>query len=91
MEGADILIYLGDGRFHLESAMIANPNLKAYRYDPYSKVFSREYYAYDLMTQNRGKEIARASVDDSWAGVLVYCLKEETHNQKVMGSNPGAR
>ncbi len=26
--GADILIYLGDGRFHLESAMIANPNLK---------------------------------------------------------------
>lgn len=27
----DALIYLGDGRFHLESAMIANPELKAYR------------------------------------------------------------
>lgn len=26
----DYLIYLGDGRFHLESAMIANPKLKTY-------------------------------------------------------------
>lgn len=24
--------YLGDGRFHLESVMIANPNVPAYRY-----------------------------------------------------------
>ena len=37
---SDCLIYLGDGRFHLESAMIANPDLQAYRYDPYSKVVS---------------------------------------------------
>ena len=28
---ADIVIYLGDGRFHLESIMIANENLKAYK------------------------------------------------------------
>lgn len=27
----DILIYLGDGRFHLEAAMISNPQLKAFR------------------------------------------------------------
>ena len=26
------MVYLGDGRFHLESAMIANPKLRAYRY-----------------------------------------------------------
>lgn len=25
--------YLGDGRFHLESIMIANPEIPAYRYD----------------------------------------------------------
>ena len=25
------IVYLGDGRFHLESAMIANPHLNAYR------------------------------------------------------------
>jgi 2-(3-amino-3-carboxypropyl)histidine synthase len=28
---SDILLYLGDGRFHLESAMIANPKLRAFR------------------------------------------------------------
>ena len=29
----DVMVYLGDGRFHLESAMIANPKLRAYRYE----------------------------------------------------------
>jgi len=36
--------YLGDGRFHLESIMIANPDIPAFRYDPYSKKFTRERY-----------------------------------------------
>jgi len=34
----DLVIYVGDGRFHLEAIMIANPSLPYYRYDPYSKV-----------------------------------------------------
>ncbi|KAI7046986.1 Diphthamide biosynthesis protein, partial [Hortaea werneckii] len=33
----DCILYLGDGRFHLESAMIHNPSIPAYRYDPYSR------------------------------------------------------
>ncbi len=28
---ADLIIYLGDGRFHLESVMIANETIKAYK------------------------------------------------------------
>lgn len=40
----DALVYVGDGRFHLESAMIQNPNLPAYRYDPYSRKFTHETY-----------------------------------------------
>ncbi|CAG8806439.1 36956_t:CDS:2, partial [Racocetra persica] len=40
----DALIYLGDGRFHLESIMIANPDVPSFRYDPYSKKFTRERY-----------------------------------------------
>jgi len=36
----DAVVYLADGRFHLESIMISNPHLKAYQYNPYSKVFS---------------------------------------------------
>ena len=31
MKDSHNLVYLGDGRFHLESAMIANPHLNAYR------------------------------------------------------------
>eukprot|EP00960_Hanusia_phi_P051305 760716-Hanusia_phi.AAC.1 len=34
-EEVDALIYVGDGRFHLEAMMIANPSLPAFRYDPY--------------------------------------------------------
>ena len=32
MTGSENLVYLGDGRFHLESAMIANPSINAYRW-----------------------------------------------------------
>ena len=31
MKDSHNLVYLGDGRFHLESAMIANPHLNSYR------------------------------------------------------------
>ncbi|KAJ3117084.1 Diphthamide biosynthesis protein 1 [Phlyctochytrium bullatum] len=55
-----ILIYLGDGRFHLESVMIANPLLKAYRYDPYSKDFTIEHYDHKLMRTLRRKDIDAA-------------------------------
>lgn len=34
---ADAVVYLGDGRFHLEAAMIANPRLEAYRWRYYRK------------------------------------------------------
>lgn len=56
-----ILIYLGDGRFHLESAMIANPSLSAYKYDPYEKKFTEEHYDHLEMRKNRKNAIDRAS------------------------------
>lgn len=31
-DDVEAVIYVGDGRFHLEAIMIANPNIKAYRY-----------------------------------------------------------
>jgi len=67
---SDCIIYLGDGRFHLESAMIANPSLAAYRYDPYSKVFSQEYYDHDLMKKNRSSAIAAAKTAAKWGIIL---------------------
>lgn len=52
-----VLIYLGDGRFHLEAAMISNPDLEAYKYDPYEKKFTSEYYDHIGMRKNRKQAI----------------------------------
>jgi len=41
---ADALVFVADGRFHLEAAMIHNPTVQAYRYDPYPKVLTKEGY-----------------------------------------------
>ena len=53
--------YLADGRFHLESIMISNPSVPAFKYDPYSKIFSREYYDHETMIGVRQAMIERAS------------------------------
>jgi len=54
------LLYLGDGRFHLEAAMIANPHLEAYKYDPYDKKFTQEFYDHKAMRENRKTAIDKA-------------------------------
>lgn len=54
------LIYLGDGRFHLEAAMIANPTLEAFKYDPYEKKFTEEQYDHLEMRKNRKQAIDQA-------------------------------
>ncbi|KAH9030146.1 diphthamide synthesis protein [Lactarius pseudohatsudake] len=62
----DALIYLGDGRFHLEAIMIANPSVPAFRYDPYSKMLTRERYDHQEMRATRGNAVttARKSIDE---------------------------
>ncbi|XP_065836247.1 2-(3-amino-3-carboxypropyl)histidine synthase subunit 1-like [Oscarella lobularis] len=57
----EILVYLGDGRFHLESIMISNPDCAAYKYDPYAKSLTREYYDIETMRANRQAAIRMAS------------------------------
>lgn len=56
----DAVIYVGDGRFHLESVMIANPRIIAFRYDPYTKKFVRELYDHAEMRQMRGEAVREA-------------------------------
>lgn len=74
---SECLIYLGDRRFHLESAMIANPNLLAYRYDPYSKVFSEEFYDHETMKANRKAAIETAQKSEKWESYLVLWANKE--------------
>ncbi|GAA5986697.1 hypothetical protein JCM5350_001456 [Sporobolomyces pararoseus] len=59
-EDVDALLYVGDGRFHLESIMIANPQIPAFRYDPYTKRLTRELYDHEEMRKMRGKAVEQA-------------------------------
>ncbi|XP_061219413.1 2-(3-amino-3-carboxypropyl)histidine synthase subunit 1 [Neopsephotus bourkii] len=69
-QDTDAIVYLGDGRFHLESIMIANPGIPAYRYDPYSKVFSQEHYSHERMHRARQDAIRTAASARSWGLIL---------------------
>ncbi|EPS72161.1 hypothetical protein M569_02597 [Genlisea aurea] len=66
----DIIIFVSDGRFHLEAFMIANPGVKAFRYDPYLGKLFLEEYDYEGMKQDRRKAIERAMGAKSWGIVL---------------------
>ncbi|KAL2706986.1 2-(3-amino-3-carboxypropyl)histidine synthase subunit 1 [Kluyveromyces marxianus] len=59
-EQIDAMVYVGDGRFHLESAMIHNPEIPAYRYDPYSRKFTRERYDQKQLVEVRASAIDQA-------------------------------
>ena len=65
-----ILIFVADGRFHLEAAMIHNPQLAAYRYDPYGKVLTRERYAVGQMKTIRLAAINQAKEAPRWGIIL---------------------
>ncbi|XP_049659292.1 2-(3-amino-3-carboxypropyl)histidine synthase subunit 1 isoform X3 [Accipiter gentilis] len=69
-QDTDAIVYLGDGRFHLESIMIANPGIPAYRYDPYSKVFSQEHYGHERMHRARQDAIRTAAGARCWGLIL---------------------
>ena len=36
--GKDTVVFIADGRFHMEGAMISNPDMNFYKYNPYEKV-----------------------------------------------------
>ncbi|KAL8772487.1 MAG: hypothetical protein Q9209_002439 [Squamulea sp. 1 TL-2023] len=69
-DAADLILYLGDGRFHLESAMIHNPSLPAYRYDPYSRKLTRETYEHEDMHDLRRQAIQQAKKATRWGLIL---------------------
>ncbi|KAG9121514.1 Diphthamide biosynthesis protein 1 [Ceratobasidium sp. 392] len=76
----DALLYVGDGRFHLEAIMIANPAVPAFRYDPYSKKITRERYDHAEMRAVRARAVrsASATIDEEGArgtwGVILGTL-----------------
>ncbi|GFH07010.1 2-(3-amino-3-carboxypropyl)histidine synthase subunit 1, partial [Haematococcus lacustris] len=67
---ADAIVFVADGRFHLEAIMIANPALPAYRYDPYARQLTREHYDQAGMRAARRKAVERAGTARHWGLVL---------------------
>jgi 2-(3-amino-3-carboxypropyl)histidine synthase len=43
-EQKESVIFISDGRFHIESTMIKNPHLNFYQYNPYTKAMTEEVY-----------------------------------------------
>lgn len=78
----DAIIYLGDGRFHLESVMIANPKIQAYRYDPYSKEFTKEFYDHSLMNELRKKSVDISSEVKNF-GIIMGTLGRQGNSKVV--------
>lgn len=68
--GADAILYLGDGRFHLESMMIANPTIPAFAYDPYNKLMTVEKYEHEKMRGTRKEAITIASKAKVWGLIM---------------------
>ncbi|BCR88290.1 2-(3-amino-3-carboxypropyl)histidine synthase [Aspergillus chevalieri] len=83
----DLLLYLGDGRFHLESAMIHNPAIPAYRYDPYSRTLSRETYYHDEMHTLRRDAIGSAKSAKKWGIILGALGRQGNPNTMAMIEN----
>lgn len=69
-EQINAMIYIGDGRFHLESAMIHNPEIPAFRYDPYSRKFTREYYDQKQLLEVREDAVRIASKSEKIGLIL---------------------
>ncbi|GAB68555.1 diphthamide biosynthesis protein [Plasmodium cynomolgi strain B] len=55
------IVFIADGRFHLESLMIHNPDFSFYRYNPFNKVITTEKYNYTLFHEIRKNEIKKCT------------------------------
>jgi 2-(3-amino-3-carboxypropyl)histidine synthase len=92
IKNCDILIYLGDGRFHLESSMIMNPTLKAYKYDPYSKKLTEEKYDHTEMHSIR-QDAIHVARDSTTFGIILGTLGRQgstrilDHIEEIMQKN----
>lgn len=58
--GADVLVFVADGRFHVEAAMMANPELPTFRYDPFTNRFFNEFLSINELKRTRLIQMKKA-------------------------------
>ncbi|XP_066322910.1 uncharacterized protein [Miscanthus floridulus] len=69
-EEVGAVVFVADGRFHLEAFMIANPGVKAYRFDPFLGVLVLEEYDHVGMKQARKAAVLAARKANNWGVIL---------------------
>ncbi|GMR41189.1 hypothetical protein PMAYCL1PPCAC_11384, partial [Pristionchus mayeri] len=84
-EDTAAIIYLGDGRFHLESAMLHNPEIDAYQYDPYSRKLTREELDFEAVKRTRAEAIQKVREDRGTIGLIQGTLGRQG-NIKIVQS-----
>ena len=62
--------------------MIANPNVRAYRYDPYDQSFTKEGYDHEKMKSNRLSQVQKAKAAKTF-GIILSTLGRQG-NPKIM-------
>ena len=60
LEENAVVVFVCDGRFHMEAVMIRNPSAKFYQYNPYTKILSIEEYDIEKMMENRQTAIKKS-------------------------------
>jgi 2-(3-amino-3-carboxypropyl)histidine synthase len=89
LDYTDTVIYLCDGRFHMEAVMIANPKHQFFQYNPYTKKMTIEKYDFPLMIKNRQEELARSKITpDTVVGVIMGVLGRQGSNY-IVEVSPG--
>lgn len=69
-EPESAIVFLADGRFHPEAAMLMNPGVPLYRYDPYSRLLTREEYDHAAMRAHRTRALESARGARVWGLIL---------------------
>lgn len=69
------VVFVADGRFHLEAMQIANPQIRCFhRYDPYSKKLTREFYEFEKMIEQRRAAVTAAKESIRCGGTIGFLL-----------------
>ncbi|KAK4805015.1 hypothetical protein SAY86_004832 [Trapa natans] len=66
-----VSVFVADGRFHLEAFMIANPEIRTFRYDPYiGKLFLEEYDQKGMRESRKNAILKVKGQAKSWGIIL---------------------
>lgn len=68
-----VILFVCDGRFHMESLMIQNNDFTFYQYNPFTKLITKEEYDFPLMKSSRNNQISKLK-NSSLIGVIFGTL-----------------